>query len=256
MAPRCWSSSSTTISVRRAGSPTSNTSRIIEKYRATGQLKFVLKHFPLERECNAAVQSDLHVAACEAAAAVVMAQSRGTADKLEEWFFANQPSLTPDRVKEAAAVRRRHQGLRRAVCPRADAGEDRRRARRAARREVDADLHHQRSRDRRLAAGSLLRSGHPAGALAIAGAARTASNAETAGPSEMTAAGPRWRHRRARHSKLNASRDSHRGAHQGLLGRFLAQAALPRARAPVARGAEPARSSVFSVPTAPARRPR
>jgi protein-disulfide isomerase len=77
---------------------------IIEKYRATGQLKFVLKHFPLERECNAAVQGDLHVASCEAAAAVVMAQPKGTADKLEEWFFANQPALTPDRVKEGAAT--------------------------------------------------------------------------------------------------------------------------------------------------------
>jgi uncharacterized membrane protein/protein-disulfide isomerase len=76
---------------------------IIEKYRATGQLKFVLKHFPLERECNAAIQGDLHVASCEAAAAVVMAQSKGTADKLEEWFFANQPSLSPDKVKEGAA---------------------------------------------------------------------------------------------------------------------------------------------------------
>ena len=76
---------------------------IIEKYRATGQLKFVLKHFPLERECNTAVQGDLHVASCEAAAAVVMAQSKGTADKLEEWFFANQPSLSPDKVKEGAA---------------------------------------------------------------------------------------------------------------------------------------------------------
>jgi uncharacterized membrane protein/protein-disulfide isomerase len=76
---------------------------IIEKYKGTGQLKFVLKHFPLERECNPTMQGDLHVASCEAAAAVVMAQSKGTADKLEEWFFANQPSLTPERVKEAAA---------------------------------------------------------------------------------------------------------------------------------------------------------
>jgi uncharacterized membrane protein/protein-disulfide isomerase len=76
---------------------------IIEKYTASGQLKFVLKHFPLERECNAAVQGDLHVASCEAAAAVVMAQSKGTADKLEEWFFANQPTLSPDSVKAAAA---------------------------------------------------------------------------------------------------------------------------------------------------------
>jgi uncharacterized membrane protein/protein-disulfide isomerase len=76
----------------------------IAKYQALGQLKFVLKHFPLERECNAAISGDLHLASCEAAAAVVMAQSRGTADKLEEWFFANQPSLTPERVKEAAAT--------------------------------------------------------------------------------------------------------------------------------------------------------
>ena len=76
---------------------------IIERYRATGQLKYVLKHFPLERECNTAVQGDMHVAACEAAAALVMAQPKGTADKLEEWFFANQPALSADKVKEGAA---------------------------------------------------------------------------------------------------------------------------------------------------------
>ena len=77
---------------------------VFAKYAKAGQVKFVLKHFPLERECNAAVASDLHVASCEAAAAVVMAQMKGTSDKLEEWFFANQPSLTPDTVKQAAAA--------------------------------------------------------------------------------------------------------------------------------------------------------
>jgi protein-disulfide isomerase len=76
---------------------------IFAKYAKSGQVKFVLKHFPLERECNAAAASDLHPASCEAAAAVVMAQMKGTSDKLEEWFFANQPSLTPDAVKQAAA---------------------------------------------------------------------------------------------------------------------------------------------------------
>ena len=76
---------------------------VFAKYAKSGQVKFVLKHFPLERECNAAVASDLHVASCEAAAAVVMAQMKGTSDKLEEWFFANQPTLTPDVVKQAAA---------------------------------------------------------------------------------------------------------------------------------------------------------
>ena len=77
---------------------------ILAKYAASKQVKFVLKHFPLERECNAAVGGDLHLASCEAAAAVVMAQSKGTADKLEEWFFGNQPSLTPETVRKAAGT--------------------------------------------------------------------------------------------------------------------------------------------------------
>jgi protein-disulfide isomerase len=76
---------------------------VFAKHAKSGQVKLVVKHFPLERECNAAVGRDLHVASCEAAAAVVMAQMKGTSDKLEEWFFANQPTLTPDVVKQAAA---------------------------------------------------------------------------------------------------------------------------------------------------------
>ena len=43
-----------------------------------------------------------HRAACEAAAAYVMAQGNGTADKLEEWLFANQPEMTPESVRQAA----------------------------------------------------------------------------------------------------------------------------------------------------------
>ena len=31
-----------------------------------------------------------------------MARSKGTAQKLEQWIFSNQPSLTPDVVKNAA----------------------------------------------------------------------------------------------------------------------------------------------------------
>ena len=97
-----------------------------------------------------------------------MAQAKGTADKLEEWFFANQPSLTPGQVKEAAASVGGHHRLRRAVRPGADAGEDRRRPWRAARREVDADVLHQRPRDCRRAAGRAIRAGHRARAEAIA----------------------------------------------------------------------------------------
>ena len=45
-----------------------------------------------------------HFAACEAAAAVIMARAKGTAEKMEDWLFDHQgpPILTPDQVKAAA----------------------------------------------------------------------------------------------------------------------------------------------------------
>ena len=75
---------------------------IFEKHRE--DVKFVLKHFPLEPECNGAVASVVHVAACEAAAAVNMARAKGTSDRLEEWLFANQgpPILSSQQVRDAA----------------------------------------------------------------------------------------------------------------------------------------------------------
>jgi len=74
---------------------------IIAKYTATGQVKYFLKHFPLDPECNPS--GGQHQAACEAAAAHVMARSKGTMDKLEAWLFANQPTLTPEVVRQGAA---------------------------------------------------------------------------------------------------------------------------------------------------------
>jgi len=44
----------------------------------------------------------VHPAACEAAAAAVMAKSKGTYDKLTAWFFANQGTLSPATVRDAA----------------------------------------------------------------------------------------------------------------------------------------------------------
>jgi len=79
---------------------------LIEKWTKTGQFKFVLKHFPLDSECNGAAPGGPHPAACEAAAAVVMARRKndGSAEKLEHWFFSHQgpPILTPGQVKDAA----------------------------------------------------------------------------------------------------------------------------------------------------------
>jgi protein-disulfide isomerase len=69
-----------------------------------GTVKFITKHYPLEGECNPGVPGGGHTAACEAAAAVIMARAKGTEQKMEEWLFSHQgpPILTPAQVREAA----------------------------------------------------------------------------------------------------------------------------------------------------------
>jgi uncharacterized membrane protein/protein-disulfide isomerase len=74
---------------------------IIAKYAASG-VRFVLKHFPLEGECNSYAPNGGHSAACEAAAAVVLARQTGKAEKMTDWLFDNQEKLTPSGVREAA----------------------------------------------------------------------------------------------------------------------------------------------------------
>lgn len=69
-----------------------------------GKVRYLTRDYPLERECNAFVGQDLHPAACEAAVAVRLAREKGKAEAMEEWLFANQPSLTPASVKAAAAT--------------------------------------------------------------------------------------------------------------------------------------------------------
>jgi uncharacterized membrane protein/protein-disulfide isomerase len=74
---------------------------ILAKYEPQG-VKYIMRHFPLNPECNASVKVMVHTAACDAAAASVMAKSKGTYDKLTAWFFANQETLSPATVREAA----------------------------------------------------------------------------------------------------------------------------------------------------------
>jgi vitamin-K-epoxide reductase (warfarin-sensitive) len=78
--------------------------QILPKYIASGQVKYVTKHYPLEPECNPHVPGGNHYASCEAAASVLMAKAKGTSDKLEEWIFSHigPPALTPAQVKDAA----------------------------------------------------------------------------------------------------------------------------------------------------------
>jgi protein-disulfide isomerase len=67
-------------------------------------VRFVVKHYPLEGECNPGAPGGTHRASCEAAAAVIMAKAKGTSEKLEDWLFSHlgPPMLTPDQVKQAA----------------------------------------------------------------------------------------------------------------------------------------------------------
>jgi uncharacterized membrane protein/protein-disulfide isomerase len=78
---------------------------IIQKYEAQqpGAVKFVLKDYPLDSECNVNVAGGgPHPSACEAAVAVRLAQRQNRLEAMEEWLFANQPSLTPPVVRQAA----------------------------------------------------------------------------------------------------------------------------------------------------------
>jgi uncharacterized membrane protein/protein-disulfide isomerase len=74
---------------------------IFAKYKPS-DVKYLMKHFPLDPKCNQAVKSLVHPAACDAAAAAVMARSKGTFDKLTAWFFAHQETLSPATVRTAA----------------------------------------------------------------------------------------------------------------------------------------------------------
>lgn len=67
-----------------------------------GKIAFITKDFPLDPECNALGGG--HLASCEAAAAVRLAREGGRADQMENWLFANQATLTPESVKQAAST--------------------------------------------------------------------------------------------------------------------------------------------------------
>ena len=72
---------------------------IQQKYATAypGQVAFVTLDYPLEAECN---QGGIHASACEAAVAVRLARAKNRGPEMEEWLFANQDTLTRDRVKE------------------------------------------------------------------------------------------------------------------------------------------------------------
>ena len=72
------------------------------KYSGNSQVRFIARHFPLEGECNPNAPNGSHLAACEAAAAVVMARQTGKAAVMEDWLYEHQTTLTPSMVRDAA----------------------------------------------------------------------------------------------------------------------------------------------------------
>lgn len=77
---------------------------VFEKWakQAPGRIKVVSRDYPLERECNAALATDVHPASCDAAVAVRLAREKGRGEAMEDWLFANQPAMTPASVRQAA----------------------------------------------------------------------------------------------------------------------------------------------------------
>ncbi len=80
---------------------------IFARYEAShpGAVRLVTRDFPLDPACNPQAPDGPHDAACEAAAAVRLARGAGRAEAaaLQDWLYANQESLGPERI--AAALR-------------------------------------------------------------------------------------------------------------------------------------------------------
>lgn len=75
---------------------------VLAKYQGQS-IEFVLKHYPLEPECNVNTPTMNHYGSCEAAAAYEMAKGSPNVGKLDDWLFRNQSTLTKDVVRKAAS---------------------------------------------------------------------------------------------------------------------------------------------------------
>jgi protein-disulfide isomerase len=60
-----------------------------------------MKQYPLNSDCNAYVPTRMHNAACDAAAAAIIAKSKGQFDKMQDWMFMHQDQLSPATIRTA-----------------------------------------------------------------------------------------------------------------------------------------------------------
>jgi uncharacterized membrane protein/protein-disulfide isomerase len=78
---------------------------IFAKYdkQQPGAVKVIMKDFPLSAECNRYVTgSGPHPGSCQAAVAVRLAAEHNRAIEMEEWLYANQATMTPQIIRQAA----------------------------------------------------------------------------------------------------------------------------------------------------------
>ncbi len=77
---------------------------ILEKYLSAnpGQVRLVMKDYPLNPDCNPNLGAMMHPAACDAAVAVRLARLHGRGDQMEEWLYTHQEQMTTASVRQAA----------------------------------------------------------------------------------------------------------------------------------------------------------
>ncbi len=77
---------------------------VLAKWQAQypGAVKYIVKDYPLQPDCNKNVLRPMHLAACDAAVAVRLARVKGRGDALEDYFYANQAMMSPASVREMA----------------------------------------------------------------------------------------------------------------------------------------------------------
>lgn len=77
---------------------------VLAKYAASrpGEVRVVMKDYPLNANCNAGVRTILHPAACDAAVAVRLARARNRGEQMEDWLYTHQQEMTPASVRQAA----------------------------------------------------------------------------------------------------------------------------------------------------------
>ena len=74
---------------------------VLDKY-TKDQVRYVMKDFPLQPQCNVAVQQQVHASACDASVVFRAAEERGKGPEMENWIFTNQALLTAASIREAA----------------------------------------------------------------------------------------------------------------------------------------------------------